>query len=147
MKYTDVDYRVFTDGARHVSEGGSPYDRHTYRYYCNAETGGIDLHQMQQKRDDILLTRYSPLLAYMMLPNMWSPCIGKLVFVMFDILAGHLIYCILRCSIIHIMCLKITVSSILTNYFIDPMISDQRPPSQNLCLDWQLAHGCTIPWS
>jgi len=70
VKYTDVDYRVFTDGARHVWEGGSPYDRHTYRY--------------------------SPLLAYMMVPNMWSPSIGKLVFVMFDILAGHLIYCILR---------------------------------------------------
>ena len=35
----------------------------------------------------------------MMIPNMWSPSIGKLVFVMFDILAGQLIYCILRCSI------------------------------------------------
>jgi len=70
VKYTDVDYRVFTDGARHVWEGRSPYDRHTYRY--------------------------SPLLAYMMVPNMWSPSMGKLIFVMFDIFAGHLLYCILR---------------------------------------------------
>ena len=71
VKYTDVDYRVFNDAARHVYEGGSPYLRHTYRY--------------------------SPLLAYLMLPNiMWSPSIGKLIFVMFDIFAGYLIYCILR---------------------------------------------------
>lgn len=70
VKYTDVDYRVFTDAARHVWEGGSPYDRHTYRY--------------------------SPLLAFLMLPNIWSPSIGKLVFVLFDIFAGKLIYCILR---------------------------------------------------
>ena len=56
---------------------------------------------MQQKIYDIFVTRYSPLLAYMMIPNMWSPSIGKLVFVMFDILAGHHIYCILRCGIIY----------------------------------------------
>jgi len=71
VKYTDVDYRVFNDAARHVYEGDSPYLRHTYRY--------------------------SPLLAYLMVPNiMWSPSIGKLIFVMFDIFAGYLIYCILR---------------------------------------------------
>lgn len=71
VKYTDVDYRVFNDAARYVHEGGSPYQRHTYRY--------------------------SPLLAYLMLPNiMWSPNIGKLIFVLFDIFAGYLIYSILR---------------------------------------------------
>ena len=61
--------------------------------------GGLILTSMQKELYICLQSRYSPLLAYMMVPNMWSPSIGKLVFVMFDILAGHLIYCILRCSL------------------------------------------------
>lgn len=62
-KYTDTDYDVFTDAVEHVSIGGSPYDRHTYRY--------------------------TPLAAYMCLPNIWLFAqFGKWVFCICDIIMG-----------------------------------------------------------
>lgn len=71
VKYTDVDYFVFTDAASLVHQNVSPYYRPTYRY--------------------------TPLLAWMLLPNVnHTKMFGKLLFVIFDVLTGYLVYSILR---------------------------------------------------
>lgn len=75
MKYTDIDYYVFTDASRFIAHGQSPYDRETYRY--------------------------TPLLAWMLLPTTWSSTwfsFGKVLFAVGDIVAGWLIVMVLRSS-------------------------------------------------
>lgn len=67
VPYTDVDYEVFTDAARYMLDGLSPFERHTYRY--------------------------SPILALVLTPNIFlSPQFGKILFSFVDILVGLLIY-------------------------------------------------------
>jgi phosphatidylinositol glycan class M len=73
MKYTDIDYFVFTDAARFISRGLSPYARDTYRY--------------------------TPLLAWMIYPTTWPGIFwfssGKVLFAVGDVVAGWMMYRIL----------------------------------------------------
>ena len=74
LPYTDIDYFVFTDAARYVSLGLSPYERETYRY--------------------------TPLLAWILLPTAWPGAawfsFGKILFATADVVAGWLIVLVLR---------------------------------------------------
>lgn len=66
-KYTDTDYLVFSDAATAVYKGGSPYERHTYRY--------------------------TPLVAYICLLNNYiHPVCGKIVWCICDILLAMIMW-------------------------------------------------------
>lgn len=66
IKYTDVDYKVFTDAAYLVTRGRSPYERHTYRY--------------------------TPLLSFLMIFNIYLfNDFGKVVFSAADIAIGYIL--------------------------------------------------------
>ncbi|KAJ3175475.1 hypothetical protein HDU87_006138 [Geranomyces variabilis] len=62
VKFTDIDYLVFSDGALFVSQNLSPYLRATYRY--------------------------TPVLAWLVVPNVLHPVWGKLLFCACNLVTG-----------------------------------------------------------
>eukprot|EP00913_Durusdinium_trenchii_P025382 g23828.t1 len=71
VPYTDIDYQVFSDAAESVWLGESPYANRTA--LLNA---------------DATRYRYTPLLAYILVPNRWMKCWGKLLFSALDLVVG-----------------------------------------------------------
>jgi GPI mannosyltransferase 1 subunit M len=97
MKYTDIDYYVFTDASRFIAHGHSPYERETYRY--------------------------TPLLAWILMPTTWSNTwfsFGKAIFATGDIIAGWLIVLVLQTSLKMPMERAVKFSSI---WLLNPMVA------------------------
>ncbi|CCH45040.1 GPI mannosyltransferase 1 [Wickerhamomyces ciferrii] len=95
VKYTDIDYLVFSDAAKYVYEGGSPYQRETYRY--------------------------TPLLAWLLIPNAVDEKLysfGKILFIISDLITGVLILKIL--DLINISQLKKLILSSI--WLLNPMV-------------------------
>ena len=96
LKYTDVDYFVFTDAAQFINMKRSPYERETYRY--------------------------TPLLAWLLVPTSWPgfSAWGKIIFAFGDIAAGWIMILILRGrGMSHDRSLKYT-----SIWLLNPMVSD-----------------------
>ncbi|CDU16972.1 GPI mannosyltransferase 1, putative [Plasmodium yoelii] len=71
VKFTDIDYYVFSDAAKYVLNNKSPYNRYTYRY--------------------------TPLLAYLMIPNfIINFSFGKFLFSSIDFLVSIIIIKIIK---------------------------------------------------
>ncbi|CAJ0604914.1 unnamed protein product [Cylicocyclus nassatus] len=66
VNFTDIDYTVYSDAARHVAEGRSPFARETYRY--------------------------TPALAWILQPVVSYKDFGKFLFCIFDILVGWMYF-------------------------------------------------------
>ncbi|KAJ3315827.1 hypothetical protein HDV04_000034 [Boothiomyces sp. JEL0838] len=66
IKYTDIDYSVFTDASQYVANNQSPYLRKTYRY--------------------------TPLLAWLLVPNVYFIYWGKILFCICDLIVGMILY-------------------------------------------------------
>ncbi|XGW08826.1 hypothetical protein V3C99_011275 [Haemonchus contortus] len=66
VNFTDIDYSVYSDAAKHVAAGRSPFERETYRY--------------------------TPALAWILLPNNSYRDFGKYLFSILDVVVGWLYF-------------------------------------------------------
>ncbi|KAM3719742.1 GPI mannosyltransferase [Dirofilaria immitis] len=72
VRFTDIDYKVYSDAAEYVCHGRSPYERVTYRY--------------------------TPLLAWLLIPVVKWPDFGKILFCAVDVVVGFLYFQLSVCN-------------------------------------------------
>mmetsp|Transcript_114074 Transcript_114074/g.333421 ORF Transcript_114074/g.333421 Transcript_114074/m.333421 type:complete len:426 (-) Transcript_114074:203-1480(-) len=102
VPYTDVDYRVFSEAAENVALGLSPFDGRT-ALLKNEETK----------------YRYSPLLAYLLIPNIYvHPSWGKVLFAAMDLVAARHLLRWLRAHSSSAECVRWGLAVWLFNPFI-----------------------------
>jgi len=97
LKYTDIDYYVFTDAARSLARGASPYNRATYRY--------------------------TPLVAWILLPTTWGGLwfhFGKALFAVSDMVAGWMIMNLLQKKNMD----KIRALKFASVWLLNPMVAN-----------------------
>lgn len=93
VKFTDVDYHVFTDAANYTLNGHSPYERATYRY--------------------------TPIIAWLLMPcHIVHIVWGKGLFVLVDLIVAKLIVQILEIYAVDEKAIKVAVCSWLFNPII-----------------------------
>jgi phosphatidylinositol glycan class M len=94
VKFTDIDYSVFTDASRFVNQKQSPYERATYRY--------------------------TPLLAWLLVPNITViPEFGKILFIICDLIVGYYIYEFLK---MFKVTSKVMIISLTSIWLLNPFV-------------------------
>lgn len=121
LKFTDIDYFVFTDAARFVHYGVSPYLRSTYRY--------------------------TPLLSTILVPNItFISVYGKLIFIFVDVLTGAVILKITRKRVNEHTALWWTSSAWFFNPFIASISARGNAESLLCFLTTLLIHAVECRW-
>ena len=91
LKYTDVDYTVFHDAAHYILHPSSPASGPLARFLSSS------FHLELGTPYDRATYRYTPLLAILLLPNVFLHHLyGKILFVVADILVAALLWHILK---------------------------------------------------
>ncbi|KAI6132128.1 glycosyltransferase family 50 protein [Pisolithus croceorrhizus] len=101
VKYTDVDYHVFSDAARFLLQPNRTQLDNAARGPITSKSLALALIQLLASPYTRETYRYTPLLALLLLPNeLLHPSFGKYLFAACDLVNGALIYQILLASLL-----------------------------------------------